>query len=179
MKNNIEIFKNKVIKYVDKNEAAGYLKVYPSINQNSLLLERPTAVKDGYKVTMKRLESFPLSSKIKVSQYALNMLNRQLNRLHKSGRVHSNLNAKEQKLKQISKKIDIFRSLKRQLLVEYNNNKVISKIYLTNFDVRKTNNTFRNERNFVDKFILHMSELNNNNTKRNAMKLTSISRSLF
>ena len=152
---NLIKYTNKVVKYVSENEAQRYSIVYPQNIVNSLLIEQPTFdnSKRKYKVTMKPLHPFPSGRRLTthVSSGAFRMLSEQLNRLHKVGMTHSNLNAAESRLKKPGGKVDVFAPLKRQLLVEYNGN-IISKIYLTNFNRRKTANTINNEKTYVNQF---------------------------
>lgn len=166
---NVHYMFNKVVKYVSKNEANRYNIVYPSIMVNSLLLENPVfnESKGKYKITMKRLEPFPMGKtmNINISSGAFKMLSNQLNRLHNANLTHSNLKAAESRLKKPGGKIDVFAPLKRQLLVEYNDTgKKISKIYLTNFNIRKTLDTINNEKDYVSKFRLFYNKANNYNT---------------
>ena len=167
---NVYMYNNKVVKYVNENEASRYSIVYPPSIMNTLLIEQPVFnnTKGKYKVVMKRLHPFPISKRmnIKISSNAFKMLSDQLNRLHNLDMTHSNLKAAESRLKNPSSKIDVFAPLKRQLLVEYNND-TISKIYLTNFNRRRTSDTKHNERTYVNKFIMFYNKATNNNTRIN------------
>ena len=163
---NVHIFDNKVVKYVNEKEASRYNIVYPPNIVNTLLLERP--VYDNtigkYKVTMKLLYPFPSGKTLKtnISSGAFKMVSDQLNRLHKTGMTHSNLNAEESKKLKAGGKIDKFAPLKRQLLVEYNDNGTkITKIYLTNFNKRNTSNTIANEKTYLNQFRIYYNTYNN------------------
>ena len=142
---------------VSKEEADATSHVYP--NNNSLLVRRPVKRADGnYDLYMKNLTPFKNLSpsrlkQLKFSGRALNMFENQLTRLHNMGRTHSDLKAKNRH-PDLRKRVN---GVIRQVLVDIENN-TVKRMYLSDFDNRKTSDTKNNEVRIKNDFIRYISQ---------------------
>lgn len=145
---------------VSRREAERAKIVYPNhLSPNNTLLHSINKQNNGtFNLVMKNLENFPKGPTPQVTQRAIKMLQQQLKRLHNNKQTHSNLGAQASKLVGPGK--DKFATLKRQLLVERDSNGTIKSMYLTNFNVRNTNDTVSNETHYVQRFVNSLSVKN-------------------
>lgn len=153
---------------VSKNEKNGFELVYPKNlkNGNSLLTSNRVKnnPKDGFNIHMKILT--PLENlewhKLEYTNNALNMLEKQFERLHKQ-RPHTdfdvtsvNKNKRGGSIAPSKSKTPWkqFETLVRQILVEKNENGKIVKMYLTDFEMQKTPYYTPNKRKNLEKTLV-------------------------
>lgn len=152
---------------VSEEEARGISVVYP--NNTGLLLQRPEKMNNGrYKIKMRKMTALSNLKKsdiekLEFTQRSKNMLENQLNRLHKSGRTHSDLKA----LSDNPKLINRINGFKRQILVNIENNKV-KQMFLSDFDVRNTNDTKEDEKKILGDFLRYLNQISIDKRNRNS-----------
>ena len=164
----VRIVNNVAIKEVSKNEAKGISAVYP--NNTGLLLERPTKLNnDKYELRMRKLT--PLNRlnvvelrSLEFTNRAKQMLSNQLNRLHNSGRTHSDLKA-QSRHPRLDQKVN---GVKRQVLANIENGKV-KQMYLSDFDVRNTGDSKADEKRIMIEFIRYLDTLSGDKRRRNSL----------
>ena len=174
----VKVTNNKAIKTVSAVEATGISSVYPT--NNGLLLRRPIKLNDNsYEIHMKPLIALKDLKKSELkgltfTKRSMNMLENQLNRLHKSGRTHSDLKASNGNPK-LEKRVQ---GVLRQILVNLNGN-TVEQMYLSDFDFRNTGDTKNQEKAIVSNFIRYVSTLGNNNNNRINSPPRKVARLLF
>lgn len=172
---------------VSKNEKNGFELVYPNSlkSGNSLLKGKIIESGDKFNIHMKILE--PLHKitgwhKLEYTNNALNMLEKQFERLHEQ-RPHTDFNVKYVSGAPPPKdKHQMYTSLVRQILVERNNKtgKVV-KMYLTDFDIQKTNKNNKTRKNLEKKVVEQFKDFIKNKSKnsRNSLNRESATRQLM
>jgi hypothetical protein len=160
---------------VSKVEKNGFELVYPnSLNNGNSLLKGSRVKKnptDGFNIHMKILT--PLDRiegwhKLEYTKSAIQMLDKQFERLH-SKRPHTDFNVKYVKGAAPPKdEYKKYTSLVRQILVEQNNDGKVVRMYLTDFDIQKTNEKNNNRKNLEKKVVEQFKDFIENKNERSS-----------